>query len=194
MAKVTTVAFCALSAQYRKQRVHSRFRPALSGDEHMTMREVVIRHVEPIELLSVDHVGPYPQIGKAFDALFGWLAKHNLLAAQMRVIGVYYDDPSVVEESALRSKAGVLLPHPVQASVTLSPPVSVAHLKGGDYAVLEHRGPYSDLRAAYDWLYGTWLVQSGRKAADAPSFEEYLNSPKDTAPADLITEICVPLV
>jgi AraC family transcriptional regulator len=43
-------------------------------------------------------------------------------------------------------------------------------------------------------LYGTWLVQSVREAADAPVFEEYLNSPKDTAPADLITEICLPLV
>lgn len=160
----------------------------------MTMREVVIRHVEPMEVLSVDHVGPYMQIGKAFDGLFGWLAKHNLLAGQMRMIGIYYDDPGVVAENELRSKAGVLLPHPVQASVTVSPPVSVAHVKGGEYAVLHHKGPYSDMRAAYEWLYGTWLVQSGREAADAPAFEEYLNSPKETAPAELLTEICLPLV
>ncbi|MFL9959745.1 GyrI-like domain-containing protein [Paraburkholderia sediminicola] len=160
----------------------------------MTMREVVIRNVEPMEILSVDHVGPYMQIGKAFDALFGWLSKHNLLAAQMRMIAVYFDDPGVVEENALRSKAGVLLPHPIQASVTVSAPVSATHVKGGEYAVLRHKGPYSDMRAAYEWLYGTWLVQSGREAADAPVFEEYLNSPKDTAPAELLTEICLPLV
>ena len=49
------------------------------------------------------------------------------------------------------------------------------------------------MRAAYEWLYGTWLVQSGREAADAPVFEEYLNSPKTTAPAKLVTEICLPL-
>ncbi|WP_144143900.1 GyrI-like domain-containing protein [Paraburkholderia sp. BCC1884] len=160
----------------------------------MTTREVVIRNVEPMEVLSVDHVGPYMQIGKAFDGLFGWLAKHNLLAAQMRMIGIYYDDPGVVDEDALRSKAGVLLPHPVQMSVTVSPPVSVAHVRGGQYATLKHTGPYSDMRAAYEWLYGTWLVQSGREAADAPVFEEYLNSPKDTPPGELVTEICLPLV
>ncbi|CAE6689728.1 DNA gyrase inhibitor [Paraburkholderia domus] len=124
----------------------------------------------------------------------GSMAKHNLLAGQMRMIGIYYDDPGVVAENVLRSKAGVLLPHPVQASVTVSPPVSVAHVKGGEYAVLRHKGPYSDMRAAYEWLYGTWLVQSGREAADAPVFEEYLNSPKETAPAELLTEICLPLV
>jgi AraC family transcriptional regulator len=110
------------------------------------------------------------------------------------MIGIYFDDPGVVEEEALRSKAGVLLPHPLQVAVTVGPPVSVARLKGGEYAVLRHKGPYSDMRAAYEWLYGTWLVQSGREAADAPVFEEYLNSPKDTAPADLVTEICLPLV
>jgi len=160
----------------------------------MTMREVVIRHVEPMEVLSVDHVGPYMQIGKAFDGLFVWLGKHHLLEVQMRMIAVYYDDPGVVAESELRSKAGVLLPRPVLGSVTLTPPVSVAHVRGGEYAVLRHKGPYSDMRAAYEWLYGTWLVQSGREAADAPAFEEYLNSPKETAPAELLTEICLPLV
>jgi AraC family transcriptional regulator len=160
----------------------------------MTTREVVIRHVEPMEILSVDHVGPYMQISKAFDSLFGWLAKHNLLAGQMRMIGIYYDDPAVVEENALRSKAGVLLPHPVQLSVTVSPPVSVTHVRGGEYAVLRHKGPYSDMPAAYEWLYGAWLAQSGREAADAPALEEYLNSPMETAPSDLLTEICLPLV
>jgi AraC family transcriptional regulator len=59
---------------------------------------------------------------------------------------------------------------------------------------LRHKGPYSDMRAAYEWLYGTWLVQSGREAVDAPVFEEYLNSPKETAPSELLTEICLPLV
>ncbi|HEX7937292.1 MAG TPA: AraC family transcriptional regulator [Paraburkholderia sp.] len=180
-------------AQYRKQGTHSRYRPALSGGNQMSTHEVMIRHVEPMEILSVDHVGPYMQIGKAFDALFGWLATHNLLAANMRMVGVFYDDPGVVEEHALRSKAGVLLPHPLQMAVTVSPPVSVAHVKGGEYAVLRHKGQYSDMRAAYEWLYGTWLVQSGRAAADAPAFEEYLNSPKETSPAELLTEICLPL-
>jgi AraC family transcriptional regulator len=129
----------------------------------MSMHEVVIRHVSPMEVLSVDHVGTYMQVGKAFDALFGWLAKHNLLAGNMRMIGMYYDDPAVVNENALRSKAGVLLPHPVEIAVTVSPPVSIAHVKGGEYAVLRHQGPYSDMRAAYDWLYGTWLVRRGAR-------------------------------
>jgi AraC family transcriptional regulator len=34
---------------------------------------------------------------------------------------------------------------------------------------------------------------SGREAADAPVFEEYLNNPRDTAPADLLSEINLPI-
>ncbi|WP_233827636.1 AraC family transcriptional regulator [Paraburkholderia sp. ZP32-5] len=187
-------------ALYRRQGTHSRFRPALSGDDQMSMmREVTIRSVEPMEVVSADHVGPYMQIGKAFDALFGWLGKHNLLAGEMRMIGVYFDDPGVVEEEALRSKAAVLLPGRVMdevrsaIAVNARDGVSFTPVRGGEYAVLRHVGPYSDMRAAYEWLYGTWLVQSGREAADAPVVEEYLNSPKETVPAELVTEIWLPL-
>ena len=177
-------------AQYRKQGTHSRFRPALSGDDQMVIREVVIRDVPAMNVVSLDHRGPYMQIGKAFDSLFGWLASRNLLSAEARMIGIFYDDPGVVPEAELRSKAGVVLP----VDIDVAAPVGVTQLRGGQYAVLRHKGPYSDMQAAYQWLYGTWLVQSGREAADAPAFEEYLNSPKETAPADLLTEICLPLV
>lgn len=156
----------------------------------MVIREVVIRDVPAMNVVSLDHRGPYMQIGKAFDSLFGWLASRNLLSAEARMIGIFYDDPGVVPEAELRSKAGVVLP----VDIDVAAPVGVTQLRGGQYAVLRHKGPYSDMQAAYQWLYGTWLVQSGREAADAPAFEEYLNSPKETAPADLLTEICLPLV
>ncbi|MEP4151303.1 MAG: GyrI-like domain-containing protein [Lentilitoribacter sp.] len=37
------------------------------------------------------------------------------------------------------------------------------------------------------------MPEAGHEFADAPPFEKYLNSPRDTAPSDLITEIHVPL-
>jgi AraC family transcriptional regulator len=176
-------------AQYRKQGTHSRFRRAQSGDDEMVMREVVIRDVPAMQVLTIDHVGSYMQIGKAFDALIGWLAARNLLSPEMRMIGIYYDDPGIVAEAELRSKAGVVLPDAVEVAA----PVSSTHVRGGRYAVLQHKGPYADMAAAYQWLYGEWLVQSEHEAADAPVFEEYLNNPKDTAPSELLTEICLPL-
>ncbi|SAL21004.1 transcription activator, effector binding [Caballeronia sordidicola] len=155
----------------------------------MTAHEVVIRDIAAMTVACVDHTGPYMQIGKAFDLLIGGLASRGLLSPGTRMVGIYYDDPGIVPEAELRSKAGAMLPRDIE----IVPPLSLTQIRGGEYAVLRHAGPYSDLHATYEWLYGTWLVQSGREAADAPAFEEYLNNPKETAPADLLTEICLPL-
>ncbi len=155
----------------------------------MTMRDVMIRDVPAMDVVSVEHTGSYMQIGKAFDTLMGWLAARNLFSPEMRMIGIFYDDPGIVPEAELRSRAGVVLPRRVEVAA----PVSIASIPAGEYAVLRHKGPYGDMRAAYQWLYGEWLVQSGREAADAPCFEEYLNNPKDTPPAELLTDIYLPL-
>ena len=40
---------------------------------------------------------------------------------------------------------------------------------------------------------GVWLPNSGYEAADAPIFEAYLNSPPETPPNDLVTDIHLPL-
>jgi AraC family transcriptional regulator len=176
-------------AQFRKSGTHRRFRPGNPGDAQMIMRDVVIREMPEMAVLSVEHAGSYMQIGKAFDTLMGWVAARGLLSPEMRMIGIFYDDPGVVPAEELRSRAGVVLPRDVE----ISTPVSMASIPAGEYAVLRHQGPYGDMQAAYQWLYGVWLVQSGREAADAPCFEEYLNNPKDTSPSELLTEICLPL-
>ncbi|HVE06247.1 MAG TPA: AraC family transcriptional regulator [Paraburkholderia sp.] len=176
-------------ARYRKEGNHSRFRPALSGGDAMEQRSVEIRNVPAMEVVSIDHSGDYMQIGKAFDTLDRWLAARNLLGPDTRMIGIYYDDPGVVPTAQLRSKAGAWLPRKVEVEA----PFSVTQVRGGQYAVLRHKGPYADLPAAYEWLYGQWLVKSGREADDTPAFEEYLNDPKHTAPAELLTEIYLPL-
>ena len=77
-------------------------------------------------------------------------------------------------------------------SIGVEAPLEYAQIAGGQYAVLRHKGPYADMKAAYQWLY-EWLPQSGREAANVPAFEEYLNTPRDTAPAELLTDIFLPL-
>ena len=66
-------------------------------------------------------------------------------------------------------------------------------IAGGAYAVLTHFGPYEKLNASYEKLLGQWLPRSGRRLRSAPCFEIYLNSPENTAPEDLVTDIHAPL-
>lgn len=177
-------------AEFRKAGSHTRFSMLNAPKGFSPMHDVAIRKLPPATLAVIPHRGSYMEIGKAFETLFGTLGARNLLRPDLCMKGLFYSDPTAVPEAALQSAAGIMVP---DASFPIEAPLQRAELRGGDYAVLRHKGPYSDMKAAYDWLYGEWLVQSGREAADAPVFEDYLNNPREVPPTELLTDICLPL-
>jgi AraC family transcriptional regulator len=181
-------AFGLPPAKYREVGSHSVFKACTPRGVHV-MYDVGITTVAPETLIAVEHRGSYMAIGKSFDLLFTTLAQHNLIRPDLRMVGVYLDDPTSVPEAELRSQACVVVDEPM----TVEAPLLSTHIQGGDHAVLKYKGPYGDMRAAYDWLFGQWLPSSGREAADAPVFEDYLNSPRDTPPTELRTDIYLPL-
>ncbi len=176
-------------SQYRERGQHAVFRsdPRLPEAAGFS---VDVRHVAAVRLAGLDHHGPYMQVGKAFESAYTRLAAQGLARPDTRWLAVYLDDPATLPEGQLRSRAGLSLP----SGTSAQPPLITFELGGSVCAVLRHQGPYASMRAAYQWLYGHWLVRCGREAADSPVFEEYLNNPRDTAPADLLTDICLPLV
>jgi AraC family transcriptional regulator len=187
-----TRAFCAAfglpPARYREVGSHSVFKASTPQGVHV-MYDVGITTIAPKSLIAVEHRGSYMAIGKSFDLLFTTLAHRNLIKPDLRMVGVYLDDPTSVLEAELRSQACVVVDEPM----TVEAPLFSTHIQGGDHAVLKYKGPYGDMRAAYDWLYGQWLPSSGCDAADAPVFEDYLDSPRDTPPTELRTDIYLPL-
>lgn len=174
-------------AKYRKQGSHTAFNPA-QNPAPIAHYDVRIVDLPTMEAATEDHTGSFMNIGLAFDRLFGRLGSAGLLEPGVRMFGLYLDDPSAVPDQRLRSQAGAVLPNPPP------PGVPSVGLRAGPYAVLRHRGPYADMRGAYQWLFGVWFPQSGRDPADAPVLEEYLNSPRDTQPAELLSDLYVPLV
>lgn len=183
-----STAFGLPPATYREVGSHSVFK-APTPQDIQAMYDVALTHVPAKTLIAVDHRGSYMSIGKSFDLLFTTLASRNLIKPGLRMIGIYFDDPTSVPEAELRSQAGVAVTDPVAVDA----PLLTTQVQGGDYAVLKYKGPYGDMRMAYDWLFGQWLPASGREAADAPVFEDYLNSPRDTPPTELRTDIYLPL-
>jgi AraC family transcriptional regulator len=153
------------------------------------MHPVSIRSEAPIRLAALPHKGAYHEIARAFQRLSALMASRDLFRRSGRMIAAFYDDPQSTAEPDLRSHAGFEL----TKAADLSAPLEDVTLPGGRQAVLTYTGPYAGLPAAYDELFGIWLPQSGEEPADAPSFEVYLNSPMDTAPEDLVTELHLPL-
>jgi AraC family transcriptional regulator len=148
--------------------------------------EVVLN---PTPGYGVEHRGAYLSIGRAFDQLFARVAALGLGRPGMRMLALFHDDPGSVKTAALRSTAVVVGCAPAPPGSGLTPMM----IDGGLFARLAHTGPYASMPAAYRWLFGHWLAASGRHLGAGPVIEEYLNSPRQTAPNDLRTYLQVPL-
>lgn len=148
-----------------------------------------IREIPSITVAALAHQGDYQAIPGTFVRLATMAGALGALGPGTRSFGIYYDDPSVTAVDALRSEACATVPDDWAPSGDLLR----REIRGGRYAVLRHVGPYAELGRAYTWLYGTWLAHSGEEADDAPCVEEYLNDARTVPPAELMTEIWLPL-
>jgi AraC family transcriptional regulator len=177
--------------RYRTEGAHMAFRQGQvdAGKVAAAGYTVTVRYVPQVQLAGMAHRGAYMQVGKAFELAFARMAAQGLMRCDTRWMAVYYDDPFVVPEAQLQSRAGLSVPAGCAAQTPLEP----FTLGGGLCAVLRHQGPYATMGAAYQWLYGQWLVQSGYEAGDSPVFEEYYNNPRDTPPDQLLSDIYLPL-
>lgn len=163
-----------------------RFKPLRAGDWSM---DVEIKQVKPMRVAFMRHVGPYNQVGETWGKLCAWAGPQGLLRPGIMPLGLCHDDPEVTPPEKIRYDACL----PVDESFQPEGEVGVQEVAGGEYAVMTHRGPYEKLGESYAKLCGQWLPNSGREMRSAPDFELYHNSPQDTAPEDLVTDIHIPL-
>lgn len=175
-------------AQYRRAGAHVKLQAAIEqGEGHLY--PVEIKTIEPMTMIGLPHQGSYMHIGRAFDLVFGWVGQAGLLPRLNHSMATYYDDPDSVPEPELRSFAGAVF----DGDVEMPDHFEKRTIEGGRYAVLHYRGAYAEMPDAYRWLYGTWLSNQGVELRDAPCVEDYLNNPREVAPADLLTDIYMPL-
>ena len=175
-------------ARFRAEGQHREFELQPEA-RHAPAFEVSVLHSKAVPVLALEQRGSYMAIGRAFDLLFTRVAAAGLARPGMRMLALFFDDPDLVPEAALRAQAAVAgCAEPAADCGLLRTTIPAAA-----YATLTHTGPYSSMKAAYRWLFGDWLVHSGFEPASGPVVEEYLNSPRDTAPQDLRTLIQLPL-
>lgn len=111
------------------------------------------------------------------------------------------DDAQGPDDPDCRYVAGVLFGHRLadgsghadQPAVPLAGTLAWQPLAVGRHAVFTHIGPYADLHRAWQAIYRDWLPASGESLQDAAPMELMLNSPADTPPERLHTEIWLPL-
>jgi AraC family transcriptional regulator len=187
-ARAFREAYGKTPADYRATGSHAAFKAATEAEDHKGF-PVAIETLTATRCASVAHRGAYLQIDQAMGRLLTALGAQKIMAPDQPMRALFFDDPDLVSVEALRSRAC----SPVAEGLPLAPPLEEILLRGGLYARLRYRGPYADMKGAYRWLLGVWLPQSGYEPDDDPIFEAYLNNPLLVAPAELMTDIHLPL-
>jgi AraC family transcriptional regulator len=172
-------------ARYRGVRRETKLNQA--GDPTMYRVQTVV--LPELRVAAIQVRGDYRLTSKAFERLMTIAATTGLLRPNTRTIGIYHDDPEAVPQDQLRSTACITIPDEWAPSGDLVE----ARIAGGRYAKIIHTGPYGEVRAAYDWLYQTWLPAGNEEPRDSPCLEEYLNDPRQVAAKDLQTAVMMPL-
>lgn len=182
-------AYGSSPGQYRNSGPHTIYQSNLSEGGVGDLC-VVVRDQPDYQCVAVSHTGSYSAVDRAFSTLFRKLSTPGSMTEAVQMIGVYFDDPAMLDESKLESLACAAGVSPAMQPHDLD----TWHIQGGMHAVLRHHGSYDGLDSAYDWLFGQWLPNSGHDPQDQPVYEVYVNDPRETAPKDLLVEICLPLI
>jgi AraC family transcriptional regulator len=163
--------------------------PANLPQEKTPMDNVTIIDLPAMTAAVVTHTGPYDTLGGSFERFSALASSQNLFAACDHMIAIYLDDPNTVPAHELRSQLGMTLTQPMPVGA----PLTQIYIPAGRAAFYRHVGPYAQIGPAWRRFYQDWLVPTGNIPAEVPCFELYRNDPRSTKPADLITDMYIPL-
>jgi len=150
---------------------------------------IEIQDLPAMRLVFVRHIGPYAEVSRAWGRLMSWAGMRGLFGPGTKLIGMVHDDPEITPSDKVRYDAAISIDRMVQPEGEFG----VIEFAPSTYAVAAYRGPYEKMGGTYHQIYGGWLPASKYELADAPAFEHYINSPRDTRLEDLLTKIHVPL-
>lgn len=142
-----------------------------------------------LRVLGCHHSGSYLEISKTIETTCTLLNRHDLWPHVTAMTEVYFDDPQLREEAELRSFAGFQ----IFSEPSLPDALSITSINEGRYAILDLKGPYSQIQHAQDYLMHEWFPRSGNKPRKSPLLKVYLNDPSRTPESELLTEICLPI-
>ncbi len=151
----------------------------------------IIKTIPTIKIAFLRIFGEYaPEpIGKAWDKLFTFAKSHYLINDKTKMFGISYDNPEIGENEKHEYNACIS----IEKEIRPKGEIGTKELKGGKYAVFTYRGSYDNFPLIYQLIFKEWLLKSEYELRDNEIFDRYLNTPLDTEPDALLTEIHLPL-
>lgn len=155
-------------------------------------KSMEVKKLPTMTVAYIRHTGPYqgnsPLFGKLIGELCTWAGPRGLLQHNdMGIIIIYHDDPKVTEQEKLRMSVSIK----VAPDTKVDGKIGKMEVPAGTYAVGRFEVGETEFGQAWEWLYGTWLPQSGYQPDDGPCFEVY---PEEGKPGEKFkVDLCVPV-
>lgn len=151
-----------------------------------------VKQLPKMTVAYLRHTGPYQGNEQLFqqltEELCRWAGPRGLLGnPDATILITYHDDPKVTEPDKLRLSMCLTVPD----GTKVDGKIGKMEIAAGTYAVGRFEVDGSEFGEAWDWLYGTWLPQSGYQPDDGPCFERYPEEPKEGE--KIKVDICVPV-
>ena len=132
-----------------------------------------VRRVPPRRVAYVRVWRPYEgtRVATAAAEMVAWAQARGLADGQW--LGYMWEDPDIVALERCRYDIGLEVPDAFQPE----PGVGAIDLPAMTVAEVDIAGPIDAEQRAIDWMFRTWLPQSGYVPADQPCFEVWKGQP-----------------
>jgi AraC family transcriptional regulator len=186
-ASARAVLSAASGLHYDPRTPASHFIPRNTGGHQM---QIVIEQLPALRLATITHIGPYNQIGRAFEKLSALAGRAGLFnQPEVMMIALYDDDPDGRPPEELRSHAGIT----VADGMALPEGLTERRIAGGAYARYSHIGTFDVLGDVWARFMGEAMPASGQALVDGPALEIYRSDMRTTPPAEFRTDLLVPV-
>lgn len=156
--------------------------------------KVEVKELPEMTVAYVRHIGSYKGdellFARLFEKLFRWAGPRGLLGSpDTKVMAIYHDDPSLTDESKLRTDAALTVP----AATPVDGEVGKLTLAGGRYAMAHFELLPTQYEEAWNLVFGGWLPESGFQPTDGACFEIYRSNPAEHPEGKCLVDICIPV-
>ncbi|MHB1132333.1 MAG: AraC family transcriptional regulator [Chloroflexota bacterium] len=154
--------------------------------------QTAVAELPEMHVAYVRHIGPYKGDAQLFERLWGqlmrWAGPRGLIGPQSKMLCIYHDSPEITEPEKLRLSVCLTVPPQTQVEGE----IGKMALPGGKYLQARFELADDQYQAAWDYVYGHWLPDSGYQPDERPSFEMYPQEP--AAPeGKRVVVLCVPV-
>ncbi len=128
-------------------------------------------------------------LAKAYRILYEWGEPRGFFKIESMVIGIGFDNPDITSENKCRYYVCVLVPKEITSNNT----ISFLDIPKGLYGVFHFFGTKTQVKDAYNYVYGIWLPSSDYFPGNSHPYEIYRSDPGIDQGGNFKMDICIPL-